>query len=1574
MFGLKRFIAGATSAAMALSMLGIVPAEAGNSYGLSENVYLTPDSNNSLSYMQTIVDYGTSCKDFVDDCWKITVTADITNWDTNTGLEPKSIYGKFFLMDDSWENWSDKGAMFDENGHLEFTCTAKELADISLPNGENVGKAGFQLNVLNNNGVATEFSEGDYAAFDLEYDVSFEKNPDKRDQTLTVVENPWSDGFSATKEIDLYNNDYDIDEFVRENGIFTVSADISDLISETGISPEDISLYYYVMGNKNWNWVSVGGKFDKNGHVEFSGKAMDLIDQSFKEDDTAIGRAGLQLSIENADDYKLGDNVSFNFSYNIETAKDPDQRDVNIKVTNNPYGDGFAANYMKDLVSYESKETFADTYGDFTITADISDLTSPSGIKAENIVISFFLMGDQRWNWASVSAPFDENGHAVLTGNAYELIDQSFGLNDTCIGRAGIELAVKDPDSYKLGDKVSFNFEWSGEYKEAENPNIFQSGDYTYLREKTFELENDFETGEEKIVTKYTADIKSYSGKGGDLEIPNEIDGYPVVAIDENAFAELDTLTSVVIPETVVNIRTTAFKGCKNLSSVTLPDSGCQIFYGAFSDCTALKEITIPRNTGLDGYSIGFNFKTVIDDWGYEYFENEKRDDFVINCYYDTAGYNYAKENDLKYNVIDLKESGDFSYLVQDYSYFSYSDEHGEEYLTKQVAKIIAYDGKGGELTIPKTLDGYEVYFIGSSAFMGNGNITAVTIPDTVVGIETEAFANCNNLSEVKLPDNFLSIGYKAFFNCTGLKEVTINKNISLDTYDMPFGYYQVTEEDEYGNVDYYEDKDEEFKIYCYYESNGYYYARESGFDYEAVDINKCGDFEYVLFDDYQYVYDEDTGEEKEIISKAARMINYTGEGGDVIIPAELDGYEVKDITEAAFKNNTSLTGITIPKTLDHINENSFWGCLNLSSVTLPERYIYIGNYAFFNCPALKKVTIDESANLSVDGCAFGYVCFDEDQDYMDSKTKVEGFKIYCYFNSEGKRYAESNGFDYELLDVKYCGDFMYSTYEYDDEETGETVVNAEIIGYTGKGGDITIPAELDGIKVSSVYSGFKNNPDITSVTISDGIRFIAGSAFSGCKNLAEINIPESVIIDTCAFLNCPALKEVTVGRNCWLSKRDYAFGFESDVITDEWGNELYNNFRKAKDFTINCYFGSDAYYYAKENGFDMNILDAYTCGDYLYMIETVESYNYDDEIETEKEITLKYARIVDYYGEGGDIVIPEKLDEYEVRSIASDTFRNNKTITGAVIPDTVESIGYNAFEGCSALTDVTLPNGYTEIFDDAFLNCPQLKEITVNKDNYVYKYGMTFGYMLKGNENEESGEDEPEYVKIDGFTLYCYSDSSAYSFADYHGLNYVLLDVVESGDYLYSVNDDDSATVIGYTGTEKDLTVPEKIDGHKVTRIGSKAFAGNTDIESVNIPEGVISIGEMAFYGCSSLKSLTVPKSVESIENESIGYEYSEESERNEIVDGIKLYGYKGTNAETYAKENNIEFIALDEDEFILGDLNDDGKVNMRDYVKMQRYLLDSKVQINFKAADFNGDGKINMLDYVKFQRYLLK
>lgn len=110
-------------------------------------------------------------------------------------------------------------------------------------------------------------------------------------------------------------------------------------------------------------------------------------------------------------------------------------------------------------------------------------------------------------------------------------------------------------------------------------------------------------------------------------------------------------------------------------------------------------------------------------------------------------------------------------------------------------------------------------------------------------------------------------------------------------------------------------------------------------------------------------------------------------------------------------------------------------------------------------------------------------------------------------------------------------------------------------------------------------------------------------------------------------------------------------------------------------------------------------------------------------------------------------------------------------------------------------------------------------------------------------------------------------------------------LKTITSGDYTYSVmygkdnTTEKAACIESYTGTAKDLVIPETLDNLDVVGLGDRAFSGNSSIQTVKIPSKLIGTGLYSFAGCTNLKEFTVAD----------GNEYYE------AIDGV-LYAEDGT------------------------------------------------------------------------------
>lgn len=82
-------------------------------------------------------------------------------------------------------------------------------------------------------------------------------------------------------------------------------------------------------------------------------------------------------------------------------------------------------------------------------------------------------------------------------------------------------------------------------------------------------------------------------------------------------------------------------------------------------------------------------------------------------------------------------------------------------------------------------------------------------------------------------------------------------------------------------------------------------------------------------------------------------------------------------------------------------------------------------------------------------------------------------------------------------------------------------------------------------------------------------------------------------------------------------------------------------------------------------------------------------------------------------------------------------------------------------------------------------------------------------------------------------------------------------------GDFSYRELSGGTVEIVRYNGTDAALAVPAEIDGKKVSRIGDSAFGECESIQSVEVPDGVVSLMDYAFASCKNLESITLPESV---------------------------------------------------------------------------------------------------------------
>ncbi len=505
--------------------------------------------------------------------------------------------------------------------------------------------------------------------------------------------------------------------------------------------------------------------------------------------------------------------------------------------------------------------------------------------------------------------------------------------------------------------------------------------------------------------------ITRYTGNGGNVVIPSEIDGKSVTSIGDWAFEDCTGLTSVTIPDSVTSIGDWAFEDCTGLTSVTIPDSVKSIGNYAFLSCTGLTSVIIPDSvtsigswtfsycTGLTNVMIPDSV-TSIGDWAFE--DCTGLTSVTIPGSVTSIGDGAFEFCDgltsitIPDSVTSISEEAfsgcdGLTVISVDKNNKSYTSEDGVLFDKNKTTLITYPGGKKGSYTIPDSVTSIGNYAfayckgltditipgsvtsIGDGAFFNCDGLTSVTIPDSVTSIGSWTFAGCTGLTNVMIPDSVISIGEDAFEGCTGLTSVTIPDSvISIDNhaFDGCTGLTNVT----IGKV---------------VTSIG-----DGAFEF-------CDELTVISVDKNNKSY---TSEDGVLFDKnKTTLIAYPGgKKGTYSIP-----YSVTSIGAFAFSCCTGLTSVTIPDSVTEIGYSAFQYCYGLTNVTIPDSVTSIGDWAFEGCTGLTSVTIPESVT-SIGDCAFGG-CYD--------------LTIYGKKGSYAEQYAKDNNIPFKaVVDVSVTG------------------------------------------------------------------------------------------------------------------------------------------------------------------------------------------------------------------------------------------------------------------------------------------------------------------------------------------------------------------------------------------------------------------------------------------------------------------------------------------------------------------------------------------------------------------------
>ncbi len=347
-----------------------------------------------------------------------------------------------------------------------------------------------------------------------------------------------------------------------------------------------------------------------------------------------------------------------------------------------------------------------------------------------------------------------------------------------------------------------------------------------------------------------------------------------------------------------------------------------------------------------------------------------------------------------------------------------------------------------------------------------------------------------------------------------------------------------------------------------------------------------------------------------------------------------------------------------------------------------------------------------------------------------------------------------------------------------------------------------------DGLKT---VGGFNSCPNLTGVTLPEGLEEIQGYAFCGCKGITSIHIPASVrILDGSSFADCHIRSYEVDKDNPYFTEIDGVV-YSRDLTTLVAFPSSYQN----KHFTVpetTKTIGYSAFMYSHLESIDMP--------DGLVSIEesafqgsTIKRIDMPDTITHVGQLAFRFCEELEYL----------RLSK-GLKKIPSQVFTSCGKLKELDIPSNIKSVSYSNLAWCDGLEHLYLHNGLEEIADEGpMLGCGgNLSDVILPKTLKKVPGGM-FNYTpnIKAFQLDP---DSPYFSIIDG--ALCSKD----------------------GKMLFSVPD----------SSRTSYKVPEGIEV-----IAERVFAFLPKLKAVELPSTLQVIEDRAFQGCDSLCQIQIPSGV---------------------------------------------------------------------------------------------------------------
>jgi hypothetical protein len=899
-----------------------------------------------------------------------------------------------------------------------------------------------------------------------------------------------------------------------------------------------------------------------------------------------------------------------------------------------------------------------------------------------------------------------------------------------------------------------------------------------------------------------------------EIVIPADFDGFPVRAIEENAFNSCGSLTSITIPNSVTSIERNTFQNCSGLTSVTIGNGVTSIGDYAFDGCTNLFSLTIPScltsiGKGAFNSTALNNVKVVVMDYS----------EFCNN------------------NIFQLFNNTNF------YADFSFP--------------IKLLDNDGNEITeyvIPEN-----VTSIGAKAFANCSNLTSVILGSQLTNIGEYAFFGCSNLTSIIIPNSVTNIGEFAFMGCSALTSATIGNgltSIKAGTFCGCIGLNTVQIPNSITNI---EDGSSSYNLTGYHSYGGSFGA-----------FSGCSGLTSVTIGSGVTHIGNDAFSGCSNLTSVKMGKNVSSLGGNAFFGcASLTSITLPNTLESIGNSTFAETGInsiTIPNSVTTIGAGAFYGCSSLTSITIPNSVTTLGGGAFQDCRGLTSVIIGNSVtgleNATFQGCSSlttitipNSVTTLEDGEY--SQWRKSGVFYGCTnLNNvtigSGVTHIGSNAFyDCGNLSFVKMGENVSSIGDnafYGCNSLNSTTLpnTLESLGYN------VFPYSMKSIELPDAFTvipeGLFSSNNFQYIKLGNNVKSIGKNAFGSYDPVIEISTSTPPTIASDAFPNVEYLSDLTVivpdakAENAYKKKavwEDMTFANQSnisEVTVDTPGDLSFElitecNMMPAKvvGLKVNGTINADDFTQMLVNMKSLLRLDLSDCE-----ITEIPDNALKDKAQL-RELTLPAT--LQTIGESafqGCTFLTELSMQNGLQSIGKNAFRDCTYLTGELtLPLTVTSIGESAFVG-TAYTSVKLPSALKTIGDNAFNNLSiEQRLVLPNRMNSIGASAFA-GTKI-------TGLVIPDGVKSIGDN----------AFADTPIQGHVTIP--------------DGVTYLG-AGAFRNTQISTVFLPNSVTTLSQGLFQGCSNLNLLYVPDNFTEVASSAFDGCEGLTTLRLSANTESM------------------------------------------------------------------------------------------------------------